>query len=703
MISIGKLMGAEQVVRYLVDATHDATVEYYAGRTEAPGRWYGKGAAALGLHGEVSAEDLRTVLDGLDPTTGMDLAGRRWTRQSVAAFDVTFSAPKSVSLVWALGDEPTRAAVLRSHQAAVHAVCEYLQAHAGWGRKYDRERSETVPVRAQLVMPTFLHRTSRPVTDRARGTPTVDPQLHTHIPIPNWVLREDGSWGQLHAVPLYRHAASAGAVGQAVLRDELVRRLGVAVSVAPNGTFEIDGITKAVRHEFSRRTHQVKQMDTAQGVETWRGHKLAVLASREGKSTLPEGRELVDDWQRRAARVGLDQQVVTSLLGRERRTERVVDVAIPEILGERGLTAEAATFTRRDLMRAVAAHSPLGGAYPSLEQAVDAVLADRNHVVVLGELTELAGRSLPESFRTQSDEDRRYSTPEMVAIEEHMLARAQGGRLAGWAIANLDEVEKAIAARPSMTAEQRTMVRAVCRDGQTVTLVEGSAGSGKTYALAACRDAFQQGGYQVVGAALSARAARTLGVEAGIPTATMHSLLRQLERDSQPTKTVIVVDEAAMVGSRQVAQLVEYAARDRAKLVLVGDRHQLHPIDSGAAFRALGDHLGTVRMTQNVRQVDAWEREALDELRSGRVDRAVDMYLERGAVTTAGIHEAEVRDRMFADYRAAIERGRGRSHGRSPSRRRGRAEPTSARARRRARAVARTVAPPWRRSRRAAA
>ena len=658
MISIGKLLSADQVVQYLVEATRDATVEYYAGRADSPGRWYGVVAERLGLHGAVTSEQLRAVLDGRDPNTGLDLAGRRWTRQSVAAFDVTFSAPKSVSLLWALGDEATRAAVLRAHQAAVDAVCEYLQAHAGWGRRYVRDLGETVPVRAQLLMPTFLHCTSRPVTDRARGSVTVDPQLHTHIPIPNWVLREDGTWGQLHAVPLYRHAASAGAVGQAVLRDALVRELGVGVTVAANGTFEIAGITKAMRQEFSRRTHQVQQMDAAQGVETWHGHKLAVLASREGKSAMPEGVDLLTDWHERAARVGLDQQLLTSLLGREQRKERVVDVTIGELLGEHGLTAEAATFTRRDVVRGVATHSPLGAQLADLERAVDAMLADRKQVVALGKLTEQAGQTLPASFRSHSDEDRRYSTPEMVAIETAMLTRAQAGRLACRGIAESFDVDRAIERRPSLTAEQQTMVRAICRDGQAVTLVEGSAGSGKTYALAACRDALHRSGYQVVGAALSARAARTLAAEAGIPTATVRSLLYQLERGSQPRKTVIIVDEAAMVGSRQVAQLVEYAERDQAKLVLVGDRHQLHPIDGGAAFRALGDRLGTLSLRQNVRQAGAWEREALYELRQGSVERAVNAYLEHQAVQTASMREAEVRERLLADYRAAVERGR---------------------------------------------
>ena len=243
-------------------------------------------------------EHLRSLLNGRDPRVGAELMERRWARQSVVAYDVTFSAPKSVSLLWAVGDEQTRAAVLRAHQAAVDAVCEYLQTHAGWGRRYDRESEETIPVSAALALPQFLHRTSRPVTDPATGGITVDPQLHTHIPIPNYVLRDDGTWGQLHGVALYRHAQSAGAVGQAVLRDALVRELGVAVSVARNGTFEVVGITKGMRQEFSRRTRQVAAMDAAFRVDSWYGHKLAVLASREGKHEIPPGHDV----DRRVAR-----------------------------------------------------------------------------------------------------------------------------------------------------------------------------------------------------------------------------------------------------------------------------------------------------------------------------------------------------------------------------------------------------------------
>src|SRR5207302_2125877 len=110
MISIGKLVSADQVVRYLVEARADAAVEYYTAAREAAGRWTGRAAGHLGLHGDVTGDQLKALLEGRNPYGGADLLQRRWARQSVVAFDVTFSAPKSVSLVWAVGDEQTRVA-----------------------------------------------------------------------------------------------------------------------------------------------------------------------------------------------------------------------------------------------------------------------------------------------------------------------------------------------------------------------------------------------------------------------------------------------------------------------------------------------------------------------------------------------------------------------------------------------------------------
>src|SRR5580700_2114919 len=316
MISIGKLTRVEQAVRYLREAVADQQLEYYTARGESPGRWRGLGAEALGLRGEVTDTDFAAVLRGKHPTTTEDL-GRHWSRQHVVAFDVAVSAPKDVSILYALGDDHTRATILRIHDEGVRAAAEYLQAHAGWARRFNVETKRAEPVRAHLVVAEFVHRTARPVTDPSSGTVTVDPQLHTHLTIPTWVQRPDGSWSQLHSEPLYQHAAAAGAIAQAEWRDRLVRELGISTVVDAKGYFAVVGITQAQRHEFSRRSLQIDAAAAAYDVTTRSGREVATLDTREGKREVAATEDLFARWRERAASVGLDGETVQTLFGRE--------------------------------------------------------------------------------------------------------------------------------------------------------------------------------------------------------------------------------------------------------------------------------------------------------------------------------------------------------------------------------------------------
>ena len=659
MVSIGKIVSVDQAVRYLLEAITDAQIDYYAGRGEAPGQWSGAGAKALGLAGEVNAEALRAVMEGRDPASGEDL-GRRWASKKVVAFDMTFSCPKSVSLLYALGDEEIREVVIRAHSAAVTAACEYMQEHAGWGRRYNRETQKVEPVRAQMIMPRFVHRTARPVTDPVTGVTTIDPQLHTHIPISTWALRDNGTWGQLYSEPLYAHAAAAGAVGQAVLRDELVRELGVEVTVEENGCFELSGITEDQRREFSRRTRQIEALEEARDVDSLRGHKIAVTGSRESKREVEPNHDLFEEWHQRADAVGLTDMAVARLVGRVPGAlgERTLDVVGPELVGIAGLTRQAATFGRRDLVRAVAAHAPLGMVRPQLEAIVDAILGAPEMVVPLESERLGATCAAAEPLRQWVNRgmERRYSTPEMVEVERRMLDTAAAGKGTGLGQATAATVERVIGDRPDLTDGQKEMIETVCRSGDAVVLVEGAAGVGKTYALDACREALEETGHVVVGCALAGRAAQGLKEEAAISSFTLASTLRHLREHQLVENAVVVVDEAGMVGSRQIAELVEVAARDRAKLVLVGDPVQLQPIDGGAGFRALGEQLGRVVVTENVRQSELWERDALTILRGGRAPEAVSQYLEHERVRLAK-NAWERRMQMIADYTTAIEEG----------------------------------------------
>jgi len=662
VISIGKTTRIEQAVDYLVEAAADQQldhldyIDYYAS-TERAGRWAGAGADAVGLTGPVTADQLRSMLHGEHPLTGRPL-GRRFGSQRIVAFDVTFSVPKSVSLLYALGDDSMRQAVLAAHEKAVDAVSSYLQEHAGWGRRLNRRTGTIDVVPARMVMPRFLHRTARPVTDPATRLTTMDPQLHTHILVPTWVQRDDGSWGQLYSQPLYREAAAAGTVGQAVLRHWLVRLLGVEAVVLPNGTFEIAGISQEQRDEFSKRTRQIDELEELLGFDSLTGRRLAVLGSRQRKGDAPVGADVFGEWRRRGAAVGLDDRALGALTGHVLEHEGgALDISVAELVGPTGLTAQAATFRRRDVVRAVATHAAAGMTLDEIDQRVDAILSDATLVVPLlpeadvNESVEVVAARL----RTRGTE-LRYSTLEMVALERDMLSLARARQQAGVAASPAD-IEAAVAGQQrALTDDQRSLVDAVCLSGDGVTVVEGPAGTGKTAALAICRIAFERSGHNVVGVALAARAATELTDAAGIESFTAAFALLSLRDHPLPERSVLVVEEAGMIGSRTLCELVAIAARDNAKLVLVGDSGQVQPIDAGAAFRALGDQLGRVVLREVVRQEAQWEAEALTALRRGGAGVATRAFFEHDRVRVAQ-NAQDRRAQMVADYDAARRRG----------------------------------------------
>ena len=212
MISIARLAANADTAIYYLEAIANDRDDYYVASGEVPGRWLGSGSALLGLDGEVTPEDLRAILDGMDPRTGEELVGYRKN----SGFDLTLSAPKSVSLLWGLGDRATTRQVVAAHDQAVLAALAYLESAACTVR---RGKAGSVHHRAGgLVVAAFRHRTSR----------EADPQLHTHLVTANMALGPDGRWTALHSADIWHHSRTAGFIYQSVLRHEVAERLSIA-------------------------------------------------------------------------------------------------------------------------------------------------------------------------------------------------------------------------------------------------------------------------------------------------------------------------------------------------------------------------------------------------------------------------------------------------------------------------------------------
>src|SRR3954469_22262116 len=232
MLSIGKIGGGQGDERYYIDAVAKGQEDYYAGRGEAEGEWLGKATGWLDLDGRVGEDEFIALLHGRMSQLKEVEANR--TARSIRGFALTFSAPKSVSVLYGVSGIDISAAVRDAHDDAVRQALGYLEREACWTRR--RSGRELRGLRGDdFEGHAFRHRSSR----------AGDPQLHTHAVVEN-VVRADGSWSALDGRALYARARTAGFLYQAALRDQLSDRLGVSWTPVERGVGEVGGMPQSV-------------------------------------------------------------------------------------------------------------------------------------------------------------------------------------------------------------------------------------------------------------------------------------------------------------------------------------------------------------------------------------------------------------------------------------------------------------------------
>ena len=289
------------------------------------------------------------------------------------------------------------------------------------------------------------------------------------------------------------------------------------------------------------------------------------------------------------------------------------------------ITRQQATFTTRDLAMFVHRHSD---GKEQFDQAMSAV------------------RSSPElvALGTDGKGQERFTSRDMIAAEQR-LERA-GDQLAGTTrhgVGDRDR-ERALAAAEgrglSLSAEQRGAMEHVTGQ-EGIASVVGYAGTGKSAMLGVAREAWESAGYQVRGAALSGIAAENLEGGSGIASRTIASMEYQWDqgREQLGPRDVLVIDEAGMIGTRQMERVLSQAERAGAKVVLVGDPEQLQAIEAGASFRALAERHGWAEISDIRRQRDDWQRDATKALATGRTGEAVHAYEQHGMVHAADTRE----------------------------------------------------------------
>ncbi len=660
MLSLWKLrVGAEAY--YLSQVAHGID-DYYSGAGESEGRWLGTGSEILNLPEAVTGDDLRAVLAGLVPGTGLSPNGTqiRSFKGRVPGFDLTFSAPKSVSVLYAFGDPLVRSEVTEAVDAAVEAALSWLEREACFVRRGSNNRqAKTAPFEqwgtrrlpgAGFIAAGFRHRTSR----------AGDPQLHTHVLVANMTCGPDGRWTALDGQALYRSKVTAGTVFQSALRHELSRRLGVAWTPTTDGVADIVGIRRRVLRHFSKRRNEIEAELERSGLSGAAAAADATLATRPSKvdvdqSTLDErwiedGRSVsfgsvdVDHLLRgtqpihAAAPLAAGDTVAVRRSSRLHTNDEVEHVSITDFasLVAFQLPEKNARITRHEVQNAVAEQLAEHNDPALLERLTDSVLADPELVPI------------PNSDVSEAGWEQHWTTRRLLALEADLLDAFVPRRYVGQAL-KPHLVDCALADRGrSLGPDQADTVRRLCTQGLGVEVVVGRAGTGKTYTMRAVREVFESADRRLVGVCPTARAARELSDGAGIESFTVPRFLRHAQLDG---RTIVVVDEAGMCGTIDLHRIVTDARAAGAKIILVGDHHQLPEIAAGGGFRAAFEALGDQRceLTINRRQRHEWEHTALDHLRNGDLPTFWTAFQEHGRVTLADTAD-DIRTQAIHDW-----------------------------------------------------
>ena len=698
--------------RYYTAGVACRASEYYLGVGEAPGRWHGRGLEQLGLSAQslVTERELEALFArGLHPSTGSRL-GRAWRTDGVTGFDLTFSAPKSVSALWALGDSSTAAGAMAAHRAAVRAGLAYLDTHAGLSRR-GTDGVEQIGS-AGLVAAVFDHRSSR----------AGDPQLHTHALVLNKVRCSDGRWRTLDATELFHHKKSAGMIYQAALRNELHERLDVRFrEVNDNGQADVFGVPDALLELWSKRTAtinaeaapKIAECETLLGrtmtaAERAGVVKTAVLKTRARKQH-PELSALHATWTAEAAQVGWTPERLRRSTGLRRSrlragrdepgatddsarptgppqparaspgdavrrstytaaaflpadhtvddvTSRAVDaVAAREVAAAalQGAGTRRAVFSRADVAGQVAAHLPASGLSATevverVEQLTDLALSLQDAVPVTSVAKGVTARA----------SDARYATVEVLSAEARILDLAARGRRGRYG--QVAYTAAMAAGRDGrLDPSQGRAVLHLAGGGDFLSVLTAPAGAGKTSTLGAAARAWQDAGFRVVGLAPSARAAAELATATGEPADTLakwlhthHGSPAGAHGTALDDRTVVIVDEASMASTLDLDPLITAAGRAGAKVVLVGDPAQIGAVNGpGGMLAALANAGHGVDLAEIHRFSALWERRASLALRHGRAE-ALNAYGNAGRLHPCQDGDAALDD-VFAHWAAA--------------------------------------------------
>jgi conjugative relaxase-like TrwC/TraI family protein len=642
---------AEGFADYLTSVSSRGDYYLDGDQAGAEGRWHGSASAlgGLGLSAErpVEREQLLALMRGVSPRTGQEIRKAGGNGSRVAGVDMTFSAPKSVSALWAVSGPYRRAQIEAAHRRAVAGALARVEREVALLRTRRDGQLEWQQARSVLAAE-FVHTASRLTrAQEAQGVP--DPQLHSHLVVLAG-QRLDGRFAAVDSRELFRSARVNGAWYRAELAANL-QELGLQVTGQTGRDrryFELAGVPASLGERWSTRSAEIEQafreFRTRYGRDPRAGELSSITLATRGTKTAVAQLDIDAAWRAIGEEHGLDRGAAQALFEDRHlaRDQRQAQTELREQLpGD--LTERASIVCDRDL-QARACELAAGHCRPAEAQQALRQLERE------GELVRLAG----DAWTTRALRQREQQTVDRVAAQ----AGERVAPLRRWSLERAtEEVEHQIDGR--LSPEQQQALQAITGDGATSVLV-GQAGTGKGVVLHAAAKAWQREGYRVIGTAIAGATAERLAADAQLERSnTTDSLLASAHagRLDLDERTVVVMDEAGIADTKRLSALVELTHQANSKLVLVGDHAQLSPIGAGGLFAELQQHAPTAELTKVRRARNEWEREAWQQLRDGEAKQALAAYAEHGRLTIHDDRQQAAEQMVAAWDRARREVG----------------------------------------------
>lgn len=588
--------------------------------------WEGKTAEFLGISGrEVTYENFRDVTNNIHPITKLRLKVRN-VENSRAGFDITFSVPKSVSILQALTNDPE---ILRAHRYAYRKAISEIEARMQTqaNNKYGRGYEHT----GNVLFSVFDHFTTRPNKVIADGKTQYlpDPQLHSHVFIPNVTWSHKKKRVQaLEMGNLYTIAAFLEATYHSHLSKKL-NEIGY-LTERTHERYEVVGVSHLI-DRFSNRTKLIEKVAREKGIIDPKKKGELGARTRLSKSKSVSEDELFDHWKNRLSDSEFsDLQKIKGL--HKNASDRIsvkeaVDLSLEHFL-ERNSTA---------VEKRVIAHALTLGYGHLLPEDVQKELEARDNII-----------------RSRIDTVSHITTREMVQAEDAMLTLATEGKGRHKPLNPKYQTKLDF-----LNQQQKSAIKEILSSSDMVAALKGSAGAGKTTLLKEVATAVQQSGKSLFAVAPSTQATDVLR-QNGFKADTLAALLHNPKLQQQLKDNVLVLDEAGTVGVRNMSQVLSLVKQQNGRLILSGDTRQHGPPGQyGDALRLLQEKakIKTAQVNKVMRQKPEEYRKAVEKLAKGQTLEGYQALDRQGAVQEIPDHDKRM-ETIASDYVKSVIKNR---------------------------------------------